>query len=154
MLRVRLTLLLGRLNFGRLRGAIGEPSRPALLPPLPITLAMKQGFAGGEEVMRPENPTFFSGRGGDEPNKSSSLICGAAPVLPNRLVGVPELGTMDLNETPLEVWRCCFNKEGLVKLDDLLRLDPKRLVCLYGTKKMNSVEHTRPRQIFAREGHS
>jgi len=74
MLKVRLTFPLGRLNLGRLRGAIGEPSKAELLPPLPITFDMEKGFAGGGEAMMPGNPTFFSSRVGESPKSSSNLI--------------------------------------------------------------------------------
>src|SRR5437868_11377394 len=74
MLKVRLTFPLGRPNLGRSRGAIGEPSKAELLPPLPITLDVEKGFAGGGDAVIPGNPIFFSSRVGESPKSSSNLI--------------------------------------------------------------------------------
>lgn len=73
-------------------------------------------------------PNFLAFLGGEEsPNKSSSFIDGTLVALPKREgveIPEPELEPVDLNEVPEvpELLRLCLNNEGLVKLDDFLRL--------------------------------
>lgn len=70
-------------------------------------------------------PNFLAFLGGEEsPNKSSSFIDGTVVALPKREgveIPEPELEPVDLNEVP-ELLRLCLNSEGLVKLEDFLRL--------------------------------
>lgn len=70
-------------------------------------------------------PNFLAFLGGEEsPNKSSNFIDGTLVALPKREgveIPEPELEPVDLNEVP-ELLRLCLNSEGLVKLDDFLRL--------------------------------
>lgn len=69
-------------------------------------------------------PNFFAFLGGESPNKSSNFIDGTVVDLLPKREGVesPELEPVALNEFP-EVLRLCLRSEGLVKLDDFLRLD-------------------------------
>lgn len=68
-------------------------------------------------------PNFFAFLGGESPNKSSNFIDETVVDLPKREgAESPELDPVALNEFP-EVLRLCLRSEGLVKLDDFLRLD-------------------------------
>lgn len=123
MLRVRLIFPLGRWNFWRLRGATGDPSRLTLLGLDCIENGLDRGVVA--TINASGAPNFLAFLGGEEsPNKSSSFIDGTVVALPKREgveIPEPELEPVDLNEVP-ELLRLCLNSEGLVKLEDFLRL--------------------------------
>lgn len=99
-------------------------------------------------------PNFFAFLGGEAPNKSSNFIDGTVAALPKR-EGVEspeaELEPVALNEFP-EVLRLCLSSEGLVKLDDFLRLDTILATMFCPPEKLLAYSARPPDLILGRSG--